>query len=750
MGDEGEDHDQLYDSSRWDISGSSSGPLACESCGSENVHLNERTGDVVCDDCGILSQSQARTLTQEEFGDAGVYRTAGGKARRRDVRKQPSSSSRSGPIPARLAFNAADFLDCIQIIMQQWIHELIERCEAPKELYHIVGDLWFRYIKRWSPPISSSLSSSSSTSSSSSSSSLKIPPIVLMINGHVTTQADAIYVARIRSEGMKPLPVAALSMELLIGILYSGCRWLKLPILAHDLSLWISNGTISYFNTMSALSSDKKLVMRAAYKFFNSVQQPDAQSIERSAIAFVRSLDIINGDSISTLPQPNILPCAIRLIRRANLPTSVSAIVADLLSLYEHDVKNEAAYLRYKVTSKKRVRVDYDNPANELWKLKRLSKDSDGGPGARVAALVAVAMRLHTGWKLWVSSHLQTVAAGDFGAKCARLGAPIYSSTKSSLTCSNVSCHDPEDRLHHHHHHQQQQQHPDVPFPERPETAQLAPEDVLCQYSTHVGSKLLSGGDVGVGRGAVGYPRGDYGSRHPISVKLRDKYLASLLSGREDTRTSSSLSSSSSSAASSSSASSSAFAINSSDDAVDIVEVVDGPRAEYPGYYDLQTRRGPSHSFMVQRGLWPFEQLENVASLSDFLLDHSQSLKRSHERDASRKDLSPKENAITVIPSSVSLVAPVFELQPRLYQQISLTPHQDALYGVKSAPISAKRPLLFLDPHAKALVEMLSEMVDTTIDHVLLRCDALELLIEHYTPLKTRKTRKNTSTFSSK
>ena len=733
-----DDNDQLLDPSRWDLGGGSSSSLVCESCGSENVHLNERTGDVVCDECGILSQSQSRTLTQEEFGDAGVYRTAGGKARKRDVRKQPTLSSlRGGPIPARLAFNAADFLDCIQIIMQHWMNELIERCEAPKELYHIVGDLWFRYIKRWSPP--------PPPPPSSSSPSLKTPPIVLMINGHVSTQADAMYVARIRSKGMKPLPVAALSMELLLGVLYSGCRWLKLPILAHDLSLWISNGTLSYLNAMSILSTDKKLIMRAAYKFFTSTEQPDAQTIERSAIAFVRSLEIVNGDSISALPQPNILPCAMRLIRRANLPTSVCAIVADLLALDELDMSNESAYVRYKVNSRKRVRVDHDNPSNELWKLKRLSADSEGGPGARVAALVAVAMRLHSGWKLWVSNHLQTDLAGEIGVRAARLGNPSYDSSNSLMACTHLSSLD-QDNL--------DEQHPDVPFPGTADKVTLAPEGVLCQYSTHAGSKLLSGGDVGLGRGALGYPRGDYGSRHPISLKLRDKYLASLLSGREDTRTTSSLSSSLSSS------SSAAALVVPTSDAVDIVEVVNGPRAEHPGYYDLQTRRGPSNSFMVQRGLWPYEQLENVASLSDFLQDRSKSLKRSQplldnhvvDDEALRTNVSSLEGKmVTLIPSSVSLVSPAFELQPRLYQHISLTPHQDAVYGVKSAPVSAKRPLLFLDPHAKVLVEMLAEMVDATIDHVLLRCDAFELLIEHYTPIKKRKTakRKNISTFSS-
>jgi hypothetical protein len=47
---------------------------------------------------------------------------------------------------------------------------------------------------------------------------------------------------------------------------------------------------------------------------------------------------------------------------------------------------------------------------------------------------------------------------------------------------------------------------------------------------------------------------------------------------------------------------------------------------------------------------------------------------------------------------------------------------------------------------------MLAEMVDATIDQVLLRCDAFELLIEHYTPIKKRKTakRKNGATFASR
>jgi len=174
------------------------------------------------------------------------------------------------------------------------------------------------------------------------------------------------------------------------------------------------------------------------------------------------------------------------------------------------------------------------------------------------------------------------------------------------------------------------------------------------------------------------------------------------------------------------------------------VEVVDGPRAEFPGYYDLQIRRGPSQSFMVQRGLWPFEQLENVASISDFLLDRSRSLKRKSRMAISESleinnNILETTNDIIIIPRSISLVASSFELQPRLYQHISSTPHRDLLYGVRGAPITAKRPLLFLDPVAKMLVEMLAQMVDASIDQVLLRCDALELLIELYTPFKKAK-----------
>ena len=35
-----DDNDQLLDPSRWDLGGGSSSSLVCESCGSENVHLN--------------------------------------------------------------------------------------------------------------------------------------------------------------------------------------------------------------------------------------------------------------------------------------------------------------------------------------------------------------------------------------------------------------------------------------------------------------------------------------------------------------------------------------------------------------------------------------------------------------------------------------------------------------------------------------------------------------------------------------
>ena len=95
---------------------------------------------------------------------------------------------------------------------------------------------------------------------------------------------------------------------------------------------------------------------------------------------------------------------------------------------------------------------------------------------------------------------------------------------------------------------------------------------------------------------------------------------------------------------------------------------------------------------------------------------------------SSRKRPAPDKAPPPLADAYDDYLASEFVPQPRLAQPRGLQPHRDA-DNATGVPAAARRPLL-MTPRAHALASMLAAMVGAPLEAVLLRCDALEALLE--------------------
>lgn len=791
--------------------------VQCDHCGSDNVFTNA-IGELVCLECGTQSQD-VRNMQQEELDGGGIVRGRGGGA---VMRRQKRLRTSEKPILAVHAFNTTDFLDCVQSILLQQISALVSRCGLSSKLAAVAKELWGRYLARWD-----ALGA----------------PMVEVISGRLLNSGQPLYIAKCYSEGKAPPPMPPISLLLGLGLLYTGCRWLQCPALAHDVCAWVCNGTLPYLNAYASLTSQQQVLMRSAFKFFSPTDLPTPTQVERAAIVFGKAV------GIDPLPVVNTELCMMRMVRRAGLPETVTALAIALHALDRHDREHESAYTIHQYAKDKRTGMDVmgkpDLRRNQLLELRDLCVDADGGAGIAIAALVLVAARMHVGWEAWVDAHLQPGLVGSVTAKADRAGVPnadVISGCSSSAAGAPPSSSSGAAAT-------------DLPCgssgvpatsPDAPsllgvsstaiELASSAP-DTLARYADSLRKTVLAGGEVGFGRAGHGYEPAAYNSTASVTVadpivakrlerrttsqkaaeaaaeKVGDMALVALLQGGAGA---SSSSSSSAAAGVESSSSSSGGGV--------AIELQTGPRLTWPDVKEPNRRLGLwpparladisalSGELQASGGLplpalqrpkqhengndddddgvrlvgtlsaaearkpsWarrvPYEPLHSddegdedtgggkleskrdsqgagaaagAASSSSAAVDDAGGSSANAKSTAGRAPQSSTLAAVAMRPPELSLeirtiddlahiLSTAFVSVPRLRQPISDQPHLDAKKH-RGVPPNSLRPLS-LPLRCRALVDHLAALVEASPDQLLLRSDALELVLELYTPL---------------
>jgi len=753
-------------------SSSSSARMTCETCGGPASGLfTTSAGEVVCGACGTLSQHDTRQSQLEEFDAAGTARGAGGqRIRARTGPRPPARGPRLGegswalpaapaPAPARLAFNEADFLHAAQALLRAQALALVRELGAPRELLGAVGRLWGAYLDVYLRPQAAAPAAGSSSSSSSSAIDAAPAPTMRVVGGRLLDPSSTGYQAAHAAEGRGAPPAAApLSALLLLGCSYCGLRWLGSDLLAHDVAAAAAAGALPFLRGSAALTADQRLVLRAALPLFDAREAPSAEAVERAAIVFFRSCGAALGPATAAaaaaaaalpgapaaLPRVNVLPCALRLIRRAGLPDAALAPCAQLLALIEHDRAHESAYSVYAIAESSRKGVaataaaaaaaanhDEDDddddtaiaaaasgaaaaaapakprrlprvreaplaPANELARLRREAPDSDGGAGARVAALVCVAFRLLAGWERWVEERLQPGAAGDDDARALRAGLPRAPAAAS------------------------------LPLSVAPELLASAPAPALARFARLLGADVLPGGDVGAGRGARGYPVSEYRADdvrpEGRRVAVADAALALLLRGRAAaTRAGAGVGAGAGAGAGwgagVGAGDRAAVAGGAAEVDLDIGRREDFP---FPGGSASEAALAAQ-----RRQMWPRALLDEVATCSAELEALGGALDERHARAAGAAVASGTAGgpasgggAAAQAPRAPPAAAS-FLVQARSAHSAGAQPHRGAALGA-------------LCPRARALAAMLARLVGAREEQVLLRCEALELLVELY------------------
>lgn len=380
--------------------GASQAPIAsCVTCGSTNF-IVEDNGEPVCLDCGTQSHD-VRTLTQEEFTGGGVmrYRSGGGHVRKTPKQQQASL------VPSTIrAFNVQDFLRASQSIILRQATTLIEQCGAPAGLVNVLRTVWLRYLSKWSHSPS---------------------PIVHVIDGRLYTSSERMYLVREAAEGHQPPPIVPFSMLTLLSMVYLSCRWMQLPYLSYDIAHWVENGSLLYLNAYSSLHYDLQVILKLASSFFIP-SLPTSDQIERTANALAFNLGIgVFDHSDSWLSPPldqlkrlGLLPCALpalniplillRTISLLGMPSEVYPLAIEVHTLYLLD---DASTHNVPISSP----LHSTNSVDPVARLKRRITLERVNPGAYIAALLAVAIRLVPGWEVWTDNHL---APGVTGTKC--------------------------------------------------------------------------------------------------------------------------------------------------------------------------------------------------------------------------------------------------------------------------------------------------------------------------------------------
>lgn len=151
---------------------------------------------------------------------------------------------------------------------------------------------------------------------------------------------------------------------------------------------------------------------------------------------------------------------------------------------------------------------------------------------AYVAALLAVSFRCAAGWEAWVDATLAPGCVGDAGHVAARIGLATgpwaalsdllhptataatsggsgtdsdASSTTAGADASNVPSTAASVAADRHRRLMSAAHHPDVPLPDTHDAVAAMPRALLPRHLAVTGSTVLTGGDVGLGRGELGY-----------------------------------------------------------------------------------------------------------------------------------------------------------------------------------------------------------------------------------------------------
>ena len=559
-----------------------------------------------------------------------------------------------------------------------------------------------------------------------------------IVGGRLLDPSRTGYLVAHAVEGRTEPPTAApLSALLLLGCAYCGLRWLGSPLLAHDVAQAAARGALPFLRGSAALSADQCLVLRAALPFFDAGAAPSAQAVERAAIVFFRSCSGDTGGGVggadgrsavaaigaaavtaapASLPPISVLPSALLLLRRAGLPESALALCAELLALDEHDRAHEPAYTVYGVTqgvrksgaaaaaaaaaaaveaaaaatagtaaggkveapSRKRhravrVREAPLSSANELARLRRAAPDSEGGAGARVAALVSVAFRMHAGWERWVEERLQPGLLGDEAARTLRAGAGGGA----------------------------------LPLDAAPALLAAAPAAALAGFAALLGGDVLPGGDVGAGRGARGYPAGEYraADARPEGrrVALSDEALAQMLRGRAAAPPRDDESYVAGASAGAGAGAGSAVAAAAVEVELDV-----GRREDFPAPGGTASEAALAER---RRQLWPRALLDEVATCSG-----------EFEALGARLVGGDGISRIGGVGISVGICGGGGGGGGG-------TP---AAPTVRAEPAAVAARCFAKCPRTRALTAMLARLVGASEEQVWLRCDALELLVQLY------------------
>jgi hypothetical protein len=830
-GDGDDDFDRLLGVGAGGDGSAAGAALLCDACGSDDVFVNA-LGEVVCLACGTQSQD-VRALTQEEGGaggggdvGGGIVRGRSGGAIMRRARRLPKASAQK-PL-AEHALNTGDFLEAVQRVLvaqtdalgRWWGEEEGEEGEGEAgagaaaaasqtttsstlraQLLGTVGSLWSSYLRAWAGAGS--------------------PPVHLLA-GRLALSGTALYVARLYAEGTTPPPLAPLTPYTLVGALYVATRWLSLPVLPHDICRLVRAGRIPFANAASVLAPETRALVRGAEPFFvpTTSALPDPSCVERAAFVFARTcgLDLSPSSSPSpspsgpdlksrgrSLPPVSLLPAAALLAARMRAPPSALAIAASLEALDAHDRAHAQAYTRFWVqgsgggaaapaaaaaaasssssssSSKSKssahpgrrlveAGVSSGGHMHELERLRAAARDTDGGAGVRVAALLYVAVRLCAGWEAWVDEHLAPgMCCGGDGP--VRGGGDGDDGGEGGGGTSGG------------------------PVPRgAEELASLGPSD-LARAAQVWSRSSLSGGDVVVGAGVegVGYGRGDFGAS--VTVAVTDATVARMLRGESESEAAAAASAakalqqadagivalltggrggSGRAGGGPGSAASSSAAASSSSSAADTSGLgASAPAAEVSIWLGGRADR---HSYTTEPAVrahtWAARSLGDVTALSQTLRDGlgaggGAGTGAAAEGGASRGGWDPHALPPGPAPPSSSAagratgkrrrqragegdgedeerpppplapplpgLAATLLMQPRLRQPIGPQPTRDALRHAR-APRDALRP------HAPstrehALLLHLCGRVEASPDQLLLRADALELLLQLYTPM---------------
>jgi hypothetical protein len=298
--------------------------VSCERCGAESQDIiQDDYGNLVCQVCGAVQTQSRHIVREDQFEEGGAQ----GQGLRRIGRFQSERDAAVKPV-ASDAYTTVDFLLGMQLILDANTKTMIEKCGAPAELHDIVGQLWKRYLSRWSHSAA---------------------PPGHVIHGLLRSGNNAAYSAKLYADGTPPAPTLPLTMPLLLALLGVACRWLQLPFLPRDLCLWARNGTFLYLNAFAHLPVGMQLALTAAHNVLSPSQLPNLSKISELMVLLAANIGVF-------LPPVNIPAALLRAGNIAELPGPAVALAQAVFTLDEVDRAHAAAYLA-KMTGKKVTRT---------------------------------------------------------------------------------------------------------------------------------------------------------------------------------------------------------------------------------------------------------------------------------------------------------------------------------------------------------------------------------------------------------